>query len=392
MMFCGTAFCGAIHSVDSTPTKLGDIISLTLDNAIYDSIFATGVVALDWNGQVRYDWDYHTYLYAAFQNDLYGGNCDFTIDNVDMLKIKRRKKGEHVYKTLYEVPIKSNEDFTFQRYDYLAAANQKYEYAIVPCFGGVEGTTRSNSVLSEFEGVFLVERDVAYQALLNMELTHKRVKSGSSVTTLGRRMPFHVSNGASNYTAGSLSATYIPHKDGQYDVDNGWKYREDINDFLTNGKPKILKNFEGKIWIIYILEDTIDETQKDHYQNVVTSFDWNEAGDANNTADLYYNGFIDGDPSEFGNDSTGTNENTGTSSGGSSSSGSGSGGSSGSSEQTISTLAAQIQYLQNQITYMKQNMASGITVDDDNTISITSEQGVVASAKVNDGVTWEEDL
>ena len=181
-------------------------------------------------------------------------------------------------------------------------------------------------------------------------------------------------------------------KDGQYDVDNGWKYREDINDFLTDGKPKILKNFEGKIWIIYILEDTIDETQKDHYQNVVTSFDWNEAGDANNTADLYYNGFIDGDPSEFGNDSTGTNENTGTSSGGSSSSGSGSGGSSGSSEQTISTLAAQIQYLQNQITYMKQNMASGITVDDDNIISITSEQGVVASAKVNDGVTWEEDL
>lgn len=376
MLFCG-AICGAVHSADATPTNIGNVTSITLDNGVYDSLYATNEVIENWDGSISYEWNYNTVLFAEFKNNLYAGNVDFSIDTVTSLKIKRRKLGEYLYKTICEIPIHSNADFTFQRYDYLAASNQEYEYALVPCFGGTDGAAKSNVVKSEFEGVFLVEKDISYQAFLNMSLTHKRVRGGSSITTLGRRTPFHVSNGLSNYTAGSLSATYIaPNGDGSYDVDNGWKYREDINDFLTNGKPKILKNFEGKIWIVYVLEDTINESEKDHYQNIITSFDWFEVGDANNISDLYINGFIDGDSLEFENDSTGLS--SGSMLNGGSTTGT-----------NVSDLYAQVQNLQSQLSQMDQVMVNGIAVNNEK-IKLTSKRGVISEADAPDSVIWEE--
>lgn len=299
MMFCGTTFCGEAHTLDGTPTNVNNINKLTLKNTVYDNLFVTNKIVNDWNGEQAYDWDYDTVMCAKFNGNLHAGNTDYNSDTVDKLKIKRRKIGDYEYITLFEVPIYSNSDLSFNRFDNLAASSQDYEYALVPCLGGVEGTYNINNVRSDFDGVFLVERDKTFQAILNMELSHKRVKNGSSITTLGRRCPFHISNGASNYTRGTLSATYIPYNNGVYDVENGWKYRELFNDFITDGKPKILKDFEGKMWIIYAEEETISESQKDHYQNIVTSFDWFEVGDANSAYDLYVNGFIDEKPSNY---------------------------------------------------------------------------------------------
>ncbi len=294
MVFCGMSFCGEKHSLDTTPTDTNSIKKIKICNGVYDSLFASINTYLDWDGRKNYDWDFYTLLFADFKNTLLAGNVDFLVENINSIKIKRKRQEDNVYQTVFEIPISKNEDFNFQKYDYMAAGNQIYDYALVPCLNNAEGTYSVNQIKCEFEGVFLIEKDISYQAILNTSLSHNRVRAGTSVTTLGRRTPFHISNGLSNYTAGSLSATYIP-KDakGHYLPDIGWKFRENFNDFLVNGRPKILKTFEGKIWLIHVLENTISETEKDHYQNIITSFDWEETGDANNQTDLYNAGIID---------------------------------------------------------------------------------------------------
>ena len=372
MMFCGTTFCGGIHTLDGTPTDVTDINKLTLQNTIYDTLFATKDVIYNWDGNQRYDWDYKTILCAEFKGDLHAGNTNYNSSNVDKIKIKRRKVGEYEFKTLFEIPINEDADFTFNRFDYLAASAQEYEYAIVASVAGSEGIPNTNKILSEFEGTFLVEKEMSYQALLNMELNHKRTRQGTSITTLGKRYPFHVSNGASNYTSGSLSATYIPSNNGMYDVDNGWKYRETFNDFITNGKPKILKNFEGKMWIVYIEEDSIDESQKDHYQNVVTSFNWFEVGDANNSYDLFVNGFIDEKPAHTSSIVVTAEDET--------------------ALDRIEVLNNQIKSLKNMLDYIYEYIPNEILFNNDSReISIANRGNIIDKSIIPEDISWEGD-
>lgn len=291
MIFLGTTFCGAKHSIDISPTSTDAFNCMVLSNGVHGSLFASKTLYSDWTGNSSYPWDYDTMLFADFNENLLAGNINYTAESVDKVKIKRRRKGTYEYKTLYDIPITSHNDFKFEKFDYLASAGE-YEYALVSSVNGIEGNINSNSVLSKFEGLFLVDYTAAYHAILNLELRHKRNREGSSIKTLGSRTPFYVSNGMSNYTSGSIKATFIQNtNDGGWDVENGWKYREDVNDFLTNGIPKIIKNFEGKMWLVHILPDTIDE-QYEHYQNVIHSFDWEECGDVENVDDLYYAGLI----------------------------------------------------------------------------------------------------
>ena len=75
---------------------------------------------------------------------------------------------------------------------------------------------------------------------------------------------------------------------------NGWKYRNEIDQFLTNGEPKILKSFEGDIWLVNVV-NSITRRTNDHYQNVSSQFEWVEAGNPFSIGDLYDNGFINTD-------------------------------------------------------------------------------------------------
>jgi hypothetical protein len=99
----------------------------------------------------------------------------------------------------------------------------------------------------------------------------------------------------SKYYSGSMTVTFIElcnHE--RIDVEHGWKYRNIIDDWLTDGYAKIMKNFEGDIWMINV-NDNISHTENGHYQNVNTVFNWVEAGDPTSVGDLYDNAFINTD-------------------------------------------------------------------------------------------------
>jgi len=79
---------------------------------------------------------------------------------------------------------------------------------------------------------------------------------------------------------------------GEYTAEKAYEYREEIKAFLNDGKPKIMKLTDGRIWMI-CTTDGISENNDDIEGYVHHSFSWVEIGDPENAGDLYYNNFID---------------------------------------------------------------------------------------------------
>lgn len=296
-MFTGNLFAGTDAAFAPTPVRQDDIVSFTLKNCVLDEIYATKDILIKFNWQIPKDWTFSTHLHALFKDDLYAGNVTYSESIVQKIKIKKRFEGEFNWKMIYEKEIHSNEDFAIEFYDYYNPSKRQVEYAYVAVIGGADSDSISTSVYSDFDSYFICEKNLSFPAILDTSNTVELNRESSTVKTLGRKYPFVVYHGSSYYYSGSLTATFIEPSEsdrGGFDTEHGWNYRNRIDQFLSNGKPKIIKSFEGDIYMV-LVTGNIARTENGHYQNISQKIDWVECGDPTKIADLYDNGFIDTD-------------------------------------------------------------------------------------------------
>lgn len=300
--------------LNPTPTKINDIDLVVMTNGIYDELYATkSTSAYSKETPAQSDWDFNTILHAFFSGDLHAGNVKYTAAEVDCLRIKRRKKGTLEWITLFEITVDSADDFHFERFDQYARSHTDYEYALIPVIyhieGGedVEGNLNISEVHSVFDDVFISERDTTYHAATELNWSVTKNHPSLVVAPINRKHPFVFGNGNSNYYSGTLSgiwveldklctySNYMSWDDAWSEVWNhGWEYREGLMEFLCNGRPKILKLPDGRMWLITIT-DSPTETVSLHYQTPTTSFNWTETDDCESGKALYENNFIDAD-------------------------------------------------------------------------------------------------
>lgn len=297
-MFVGFAIAGSHHTTKSvTPDKL-TYNTLIVKNAVYDNIYSTSDVIENFDGSIPDNWNYDTYLYAKFENDLYGGNVSFTESIVDSVRIKRRTEKDSVFKTIYEKEINANEDFQIEFIDYLEPVGT-IEYAYVPVISGGESNYISNSVVSDFDNFFICEKDRSYPMIINAEYNQTINYESSNVKPLGRKYPITVVNGNTGYKTGEMSATFVDYTNCILDVANAFEYRNIVYDMLINKQPKILKDHEGNLLIINIIENITEDGRQYLYQGqegfyyLTTKFNWVECGNAYSIGDLYDNNLID---------------------------------------------------------------------------------------------------
>ena len=297
-MFVGFAIAGSHHTTKSvTPDKL-TYNTLIVKNAVYDNIYSTSDVIENFDGSIPDNWNYDTYLYAKFENDLYGGNVSFTESIVDSVRIKRRTEKDSVFKTIYEKEINVNEDFQIEFIDYLEPVGT-IEYAYVPVISGGESNYISNSVVSDFDNFFICEKDRSYPMIINAEYNQTINYESSNVKPLGRKYPITVVNGNTGYKTGEMSATFVDYTNCILDVANAFEYRNIVYDMLINKQPKILKDHEGNLLIINIIENITEDGRQYLYQGqegfyyLTTKFNWVECGNAYSIGDLYDNNLID---------------------------------------------------------------------------------------------------
>jgi len=298
MLFLGSTFASGLYTVDATPTFTEDIDTIRCYGCIVDELYVTKDPTVDFDDSSKI-WNYNTTLYAKFQDNLLAGNLETTLSLISKLRIKQRIKGTLLWRTIVEYDVNSEEDLNHVfTYKYARGGKTEYEFCIVFVLNdNVEGNPSGNtSAISEFEGAYLIDADAMYHLYLDMIITQKRNCKSEIKNPLGRKYPLVMRNGISKYDSGTAKSTFIQYNQStdEYDVDNMYLYNENVNEFLTNSLPKILKTDEGKIWLVSIY-DSIEQDNKMDYLYPETTFNWVETGNYKNTTDLYNAGLSDVD-------------------------------------------------------------------------------------------------
>lgn len=291
MIFMGYAFAGGGHSMDSTPAGDGSYASVALSGGKFDSLLGSRAdkTAEDLKSG---DWDFDTILRALFQGNTLAGNIDYAVSEIDKLRLKRRKKGDLEWITLFDKVVTTADDLSMI-YDDPTAGIGTYEYAVVPVIGGIEGAFFANSIESDFNGMFVIDQSGIYGTELEVECSSSVNQPSTVVATLARKYPYVIHNPSIRYESGSASGYFVEKKNNDYDTKGALAFRTKLDKFLLNGYPKILKIYDGRMWLIDVTSN-ITKQDQGHPEFVTTSFEWTETGDCENFDDLFAAGLVSG--------------------------------------------------------------------------------------------------
>lgn len=295
MIFLGYNFLRDAYSAQPTPTNLTNITQVEISNGIYDHVNISKDTSFDYITDIPTEWDLQTQLNADFDNSINAGNIDYVVSEISSIRVKRREKGSFDWITLFDVPVSSVTDVDFVKYDYTNKHNTTYEYAIVPVIGSTEGEYSINEVYSEFYGVFITDNNESYKFLENVAYSgNERVNATAVYEPYGSKYPISVSNGLLNYERGNVSGDIVIIENNDIDRAGVIQRLNDIKDFLKNKNAKILKDFNGNIWLVQIDGNIPSVYYKEVGMGLANiSFNWVEIGDSNSARDLYKNGLIE---------------------------------------------------------------------------------------------------
>lgn len=288
----GYNFLSDINTLDPISTNVDNITYLKIMRGVYDHVNLNQDVTSPMSTVIPTEWTNTTLLDCNFDENISGGSLDEIAQDVTAIKIKRRKKGEYNWVTIKEIEIKSTEDFTFAFNDVLSASGFDYEYAYVTITGNTEGAYNINEIKTDFKGVFVCDTNTAYRFYSGVEYgTVATVQKVGVFEPFGRQYPIVVSNGNTQYDSGSFSGYVFPsnfYNDNIIDRHEIVEERNNIIKFLSNKKPKILKDHNGNCWLICIVDKPSTSYDNNYGQGVVkVEANWVEIGDYNNSSDLY---------------------------------------------------------------------------------------------------------
>lgn len=296
--FLGYNFVQDGNSLDIAPTSVNNVTTVQVQNGIFDHFHLTSNVTSDYSPIKNTEWAYLDIIVANFDGNINGGNVNFLLQYLTAIKVKRRIKGTFNWVTLKTVTVKAFEDLNFAFNDYIAANNTDYEYALVPILNGAEGDYITNSITSQFKGVFICEKDSIYKFYAGVAYgTGKRVKKIGVFEPYGSKYPVIVANAKTNYYSNSISFTVLPldyEKNRIMDRYEINKLTEEILNYITNNKAKIIKDWNNSIHLVYpSSEPNITYDNNWGMGKVDISFDYVEVGDANNEKDLMEFGLVE---------------------------------------------------------------------------------------------------
>ena len=209
--------------------------------------------------------------------------------------------------TLYSQPITQASDMDFTFIDFLNQYGKTYKYALVPLLtqqqSGVEvevegGYTVSDAVQSIFDGVFIADSMGSQKCKANVGYGDVDMNQAvGTITPIGAKYPVVITNSKNQYHNGSISGTIVPddyYFNGNLSRIDMVNKRNELEQFLTNKCAKIIKDWNGNIWLVMIM-DNINCSFDNNYGMGMVNFNanWIEVGDPTNQEDLQATGLID---------------------------------------------------------------------------------------------------
>lgn len=301
MLFLGTTFFSGAYTIDPPAVNISPITEISLTNGVYDHLYVGKSVDEEVD-VTNNEWTEHTLLSAPFDENLDAGNSGFSLRNTDTVIIKRREKGQIDWTTIYVKPIKTIDDFKLIYFDRYARSNTNYEYVLCSVCNGIENSYVLKEVYSQFDGFFVVDQNNSYGTFFNLDGGDtQRNAAGEATVLLNNRYAKVVKNNISNYDTGTASGVFLKmyhssENSCNIDIDDSYEIRMDVMDFLMNGKPKILKWNDGRIWLIAVTGSPTDSQEQEGTNLRKISFQFAEIGNWNDPKTLYLNGLNDVPP------------------------------------------------------------------------------------------------
>lgn len=287
------------NTVTLTPTHLNNITYIRLANGLYDCLYITKETKSEPSMECPDKWDFDTIFHADFSDSTNAGNVDWNLKTVSHLLIKRRDVEKFKWITIAVKEVLTLKDFDegLRGNDYTNASHIEYEYAVVPVYHGQEGFFYSTLVDSIFHDIFLVEKNHIAGTPSSDAFCDTTRRIPSSINeTINNRYPTYIRNTKSNYDKGTCKGKFIELDEEKCDliVEDALRipYQRKLMDFIADGMPKILKHFDGRIWLMTVTGDPTD-TADTVYNNRDISFEWAEIGNYESERDLYYTNLSD---------------------------------------------------------------------------------------------------
>ena len=208
--------------------------------------------------------------------------------------------------TLYSQPITRASDMDFTFIDFLNQYGKTYKYALVPLLtqtqSGVEvevegGYTVSDEVQSVFDGVFIADSTGSQKCKANVGYGNVNMNQVTGVITpIGAKYPITIMNSQNQYHNGSISGTIVPddyYFNGNLSRIDMVNKRNELEQFLANKRVKVIKDWNGNIWLV-VIAGNVSCTFNNNYGMGIVDFsaNWTEVGDPTNQQDLQATGLI----------------------------------------------------------------------------------------------------
>ena len=293
----GYNFCSDGNCLDATPAVVDNIKYVLIQKGIYDHLNMTGDVTTPYSSDIPTVWDILTIMDANFNGNINAGNVGFVLSELSGFRIKRRKLTDFNWITLDFIPVTNVLQLQFIFNDNIAQSLEDYEYAFVPVLNGVEGNYMTNTITPNFKGVFICDQETIYRFYAGVTYgSQEQVQKIGVMEALGSKYPVFVSGSMINYKKGRVEGTVLQNdyeETRQIDRFAIVKEREELVKFLTDKKPKIIKDWNGNSYLVVVTgnpQTTYLNNSGMAIANV--GFDWTEAGDSNSQADLVDTGMI----------------------------------------------------------------------------------------------------
>lgn len=298
MVILGSLLLGADCSFDFTPAYINDITEFDIGKGLYDGVYASEDTSLPLSYKLKDDWNTDTIFAGDYISNINLSNVDFSLSTISHIVIKRRKANTFKWTTIFTKKINTIEDLKIMDVDIFNAGNTTYQYALVPVLNDIEGNYNIIEAFSDFEGIYILEKDTIYGTIFESKCDTERNHSVIRQNSFYNKYPRAIYNAFYNFETGTVEGFFCKYDINKckYYFNDSFDYRRELVDFLTDRKAKILKLSDGRTWIINIDSNSITDKEDSHWQHRIITFNWFESGDCNNERDLYNAGLIDIEP------------------------------------------------------------------------------------------------
>ena len=249
------AFGDEETSVFQSLNIVNNFYRVELTKAIFDEIHLRNRINISYD-EAKTDWQLDTILLAKFQNSLAGGNIDLAGELIEFLSIRKRKIDELTWSNVINIPY--NPEINIYEYvDKFVEAGEIYEYAILPvAFGGFEGKYILEQIEAKFESTWLFNKNEIYKLIYNLEYgVIDTIVPNSIFEPVGAEYPIVNYNGNLKYKRGNIKCLLVSNNsiNGKIDIRQEKLERKQLLNFLTDRKPKILKDAGGNYMMVSII-------------------------------------------------------------------------------------------------------------------------------------------